>query len=88
LKDSYLEEGFILEKKFGVGQPKRVENARILIANTPMDTDKIKIFGSRIRVTSPKEMAELEEAEKVNSLFRKLFLIHSGENEGEMPKDR
>lgn len=69
MKDSYLEEGFILEKKFGVGQPKRVENAKILIANTPMDTDKIKIFGSRIRVTSPKEMAELEEAEKVSLKF-------------------
>jgi len=31
-----------------VGQPKRIENARILIANTPMDTDKIKIYGSRV----------------------------------------
>ena len=27
-------------------QPKRVENAKILIANTPMDTDKIKIYGN------------------------------------------
>jgi T-complex protein 1 subunit beta len=26
--------GFILDKKIGVNQPKRVENARILIANT------------------------------------------------------
>jgi chaperonin GroEL (HSP60 family) len=31
-------------------QPQRVENARILIANTPMDTDKIKVFGSRVKV--------------------------------------
>jgi T-complex protein 1 subunit beta len=38
LKDSYLEEGFILNKKIGVGQPKRLEKARILLANTPMDT--------------------------------------------------
>ncbi|GMI19111.1 hypothetical protein TeGR_g230, partial [Tetraparma gracilis] len=29
LKDSYLESGFILDKKIGVGQPKRVENANI-----------------------------------------------------------
>lgn len=43
LQHSYLEEGFILDKKIGVGQPKRVENARILIANTSMDTDKIKV---------------------------------------------
>jgi len=64
LRDSFLEEGFILEKKIGVGQPKRLENAKILIANTPMDTDKIKIFGSKIKVSSTKEMADLEEAEK------------------------
>lgn len=43
LMSSFLEPGFILDKKFGVGQPKRVENARILIANTSMDTDKIKV---------------------------------------------
>ena len=55
--DSYLEEGvvfrsfvsfilfilgFLLEKKIGVNQPKRIEDAKILIANTAMDTDKIK----------------------------------------------
>jgi T-complex protein 1 subunit beta len=33
----------LLDKKVGVNQPKRVENAKILIANTPMDTDKIKV---------------------------------------------
>jgi T-complex protein 1 subunit beta len=48
----------------GVHQPKRVENARILIANTPMDTDKIKVFGSRVRVDSMAKIAELEVAEK------------------------
>ena len=35
--------GFLLDKKIGVNQPKRIENAKILIANTPMDTDKIKV---------------------------------------------
>ena len=35
--------GFLLEKKIGVNQPKKIENARILIANTAMDTDKIKV---------------------------------------------
>jgi T-complex protein 1 subunit beta len=49
LRDSFLEEGFVLDKSFGVGQPRRIENAKILIANTPMDTDKIKIYGSRVR---------------------------------------
>lgn len=50
IADSFLEEGFVLDKSFGVGQPRRVENPRILIANTPMDTDKIKIYGSRVRI--------------------------------------
>lgn len=64
LSDSYLEEGFLLNKKPGVNQPKRIEKARILIANTPMDTDKIKVFGSRVKVDSVAKVAELELAEK------------------------
>jgi T-complex protein 1 subunit beta len=61
---SYLAEGFILNKKVGVGQPKRIENAKILLANTAMDTDKIKIYGSRVRVDSLGKVAEIEEAER------------------------
>ena len=64
LRDSYLEEGFLLDKKLGVGQPKRIENAKILVANTSMDTDKIKIYGSRVRVDSVNKVAEIEQAEK------------------------
>ncbi|POI29548.1 hypothetical protein CIB84_006703, partial [Bambusicola thoracicus] len=64
LADSYLDEGFLLDKKIGVNQPKRIENAKILIANTGMDTDKIKIFGSRVRVDSTAKVAEIEQAEK------------------------
>jgi T-complex protein 1 subunit beta len=65
LRDSYLENGFLLDKTVGVGQPRRVENAKILIANTSMDTDKIKIYGSRVRVDSLSKVAEIEQAEKV-----------------------
>ncbi|KAF2657370.1 hypothetical protein K491DRAFT_691197 [Lophiostoma macrostomum CBS 122681] len=64
LKDSYLDEGFILDKRFGVNQPKRIENAKILVANTSMDTDKIKIFGARVKVDSTGKLAELEKAER------------------------
>eukprot|EP00958_Prasinococcus_capsulatus_P013164 scaffold1328_cov394-Prasinococcus_capsulatus_cf.AAC.50 len=64
LTDSFLDEGFILEKKIGVGQPKRVENARILIANTAMDTDKVKIYGARVRVDGMAKVADIERAEK------------------------
>lgn len=65
LSDSFLAEGFILDKSFGQGQPKRIENARVLVANTPMDTDKIKIFGARVRVNSMSEVAAIEKAEKL-----------------------
>jgi T-complex protein 1 subunit beta len=64
LADSFLADGFVMNKSFGIGQPKRLENAKILIANTPMDTDKIKIYGSRVRVDSMMKVAEIEEAEK------------------------
>lgn len=64
LEDSFLDEGFLLDKRPGVHQPKRIENANILIANTPMDTDKIKIFGSHIKVDSMAKIADLEMAEK------------------------
>ncbi|CAG8752729.1 14480_t:CDS:10, partial [Gigaspora rosea] len=56
--------GFILDKKIGVNQPKRIEKAKILVANTPMDTDKIKIFGARVRVDATGKLAELERAER------------------------
>ena len=65
LRDSYLEDGFILDKKFGVGCPKRIENARVLIANTSMDHDKVKIYGAKIKVDSVAKVADIEEAEKM-----------------------
>lgn len=64
LEESFLDEGFLLNKKVGMNQPQRVENAKILIANTPMDTDKIKVFGSRVKVENVSQIAELELAEK------------------------
>jgi len=65
LLDSYLDEGFILEKAIGVNQPKIIENAKILLANTAMDTDKIKIFGSKVRVDQVSKVAQIEQAEKL-----------------------
>lgn len=41
MENSYLDEGFLLEKKPGMYQPQRIEDAKILIANTPLDTDKV-----------------------------------------------
>ena len=65
MSDSYLDEGFILEKKFGINQPKKITNAKILVANTSLDTDKVKIFGAKFKVDSTLKLAELEKAEKL-----------------------
>lgn len=64
LKDSFLDEGFILEKSISVGCPRRKENPKILLANTPMDYDKIKIMGSKVKASSMDQVAEIEAAEK------------------------
>lgn len=64
LKDSFLDEGFILEKSISIGCPRRKENPKILLANTPMDYDKIKIMGSKVKVSSMDQVAEIEAAEK------------------------
>lgn len=57
-------QGFILDKKIGVGQKTRIENAKVLVANTPMDTDKIKMYGAKVRADSMTKVAEIEQAEK------------------------
>lgn len=64
-----------MEKKIGVNQPKKIENARILIANTPMDTDKIKVFGSRVKVDSTAVIADLELAEKEKMKDKVTFTV-------------
>jgi T-complex protein 1 subunit beta len=64
LKDSYLAEGFILEKRIGTGMPKSLTNCKVMVANTPMDTDKIKIYGAKVKVDSLDAVAEIEQAEK------------------------
>eukprot|EP01132_Coremiostelium_polycephalum_P004679 gene4679-5845_t len=80
LRDSYLDEGFILEKKIGVGCPKRLENPKILIANTAMDVDKIKIFGGKIVVDSMTELSKLEDAEKAKMLAKCKKIVDHGIN--------
>ncbi|EGG16823.1 chaperonin containing TCP1 beta subunit [Cavenderia fasciculata] len=80
LRDSYLDEGFILEKKIGVGCPKRMENPKILIANTAMDTDKIKIFGGKVVVDSMAELGKLEDAEKQKMLEKCKKIVDHGIN--------
>merc|ERR1740138_1153366 len=80
MRESYLADGFILDKKIGVGQPRRIENAKILLANTSMDADKIKIYGSRVRVDSLGKVAEIEEAERDKMKNKCEKIINHGVN--------
>merc|ERR1711988_607644 len=80
LVDSYLEDGFILNKKIGVGQPKRFENPKIMVANTSMDADKIKIFGSRVRTESMADVAKIEVAEKEKMKTKCMKIVDHGIN--------
>jgi len=69
LADSYLDpDGFLLDKKISVGCPKRMTNCKVMVANTPMDTDKVKIYGSKVKVDSVSKVAEIEAAEKKKML--------------------
>merc|ERR1712012_866369 len=82
LEDSFLDEGFLLNKKPGVRQPKRIENAKILIGNTPMDTDKIKVFGSRVKVDAVSKVADLELAEKEKMKDKGVMAIEHADFDG------
>ncbi|CAM4820769.1 unnamed protein product [Rotaria magnacalcarata] len=75
LSDSYLEEGFLLTNCIGINMPKCIENARILIANIPLNTDKIKETGSSICVDSSTKVTELElsEKEKMKDIVEKIL---------------
>ena len=65
LKESFLADGLILEKTISTGCPKIKKNAKIMVANTSMDYDKIKIYGSKVKVDSIEKVAEIEAAEKL-----------------------
>lgn len=77
LSSSCLVDGFILDKATIVPT---LENPRILVANTAMDTDKIKIHGAQVNVKSVTELAKIEEAER-ERMQEKVDLITKEENE-------
>merc|ERR1719197_1891523 len=80
LKDSFLEEGFILEKKIGVGHKKLLENCNVMVANCQMDTDKIKIYGARVKVDSFEAVADIENAEKAKMKTKVEKIVKHGCN--------
>lgn len=64
LSDSYLADGLVLEKRISTGCEKSAQTPTVMVANTQMDTDKVKIMGSKVKVDSVMKVAEIEEAEK------------------------
>lgn len=65
LGDSFIADGMILEKSISTGCARTVKNPKVMVANTPMDHDKIKIMGSKVKVDSMVKIGEIEEAEKL-----------------------
>lgn len=60
LGDSFLADGFILEKTISTGCAKIKTNPRVMVANTAMDHDKIKIMGAKVKVDSMSAVGEIE----------------------------
>mmetsp|Transcript_1881 Transcript_1881/g.1301 ORF Transcript_1881/g.1301 Transcript_1881/m.1301 type:complete len:142 (-) Transcript_1881:514-939(-) len=47
-----------------------------MVANTPMDTDKIKIYGTKVKVDSMLKVAEIEAAEKAKMQNKVLKILN------------
>lgn len=67
LQQSYLVDGFILDKDIVVPT---IKKPRILVANTSMDTDKIKINGAQVNVKTIEELSRIEDAERKKCIRR------------------
>ncbi|KAM0678255.1 T-complex protein 1 subunit beta [Binucleata daphniae] len=76
LEDSFYSDGFILDKDTDIN----IEKPRILVANTAMDFDKIKVFGAKVEVQSVSELVEIEQAEK-RKMYEKVQKICYETNE-------
>lgn len=77
MDESKIIDGFLLDKQIGIGQRKRIENPKILVANTQMDTDKIKVFGASVKVDRISKLTEIEEAEKEKMMDKVNAIVDS-----------
>lgn len=60
LAESMLVDGIVLNRDVDIS----LTNPKVLVANTPLDYDKVKIFSSKISVNSISELEKIENAEK------------------------
>jgi thermosome len=70
LVETELIKGMILDKEVvHPGMPKRIQNAKIVLLNTPLEVEKPE-FDAQIRISDPEQMkAFLEEEEKILKKF-------------------
>ena len=61
---SFLEDGLLLEKSFSKSNVKAINNPKVLVVNTNLDTDKVKIFGAKVTANDYEQIAEIQDAEK------------------------
>lgn len=64
VSESYVDEGLLLECSVGTGQQKSFSKPKVLVTNTALDSDKIKVFGAKANVRSPADLELLESAER------------------------
>ncbi|ORD94633.1 TCPB [Enterospora canceri] len=65
LSESIWVDGLVIDKEIHFADDRtELTNPRVLVANTALDFDKIKIFSSKIEVDSISELEKVEEAEK------------------------
>jgi len=68
MEESKIVDGFLLDKRIGMGQKKKIEKPSILVANTQLDADKIKVFGASVKVDAVSKLESIESAEKQKML--------------------
>lgn len=63
-----------------MGSVKRLENPKILIANTAMDQDKVKIFSAKVKSDSLDTVAAIEKVSVLRTLLFSMFLSSTSRN--------
>jgi len=76
MEESKLLDGFLLDTKIGMGQSKTIENPKIMVANTSLDADKVKIFSATVKTDTVGKVEEIENAEK-QKMIEKIEAIAS-----------
>ncbi|MES1904310.1 MAG: T-complex protein 1 subunit beta [Paramarteilia canceri] len=78
MEESKLVDGFVLNTRIGMGQKKKIENPKIMVANTQLDADKIKVFGASVKVDAVSKLTEIELAERQKMIEKVSNIVRHG----------